>query len=82
MTIARITKAYIRHYADNGQTTAYVDWFVNRGKPGRTEGSALWLREDLDHRHAPKGEQMRALFARAQRDGVAITREIWPSWEG
>jgi hypothetical protein len=77
--IAKITKAYIRHYIDNGQTTAYVDWFDNKGKPGRTEGPALWLRDDLDARHAPDSEHMRALFARAERDGVKIERQVWGS---
>jgi len=75
-----ITRAYIRHYGDNGQTTAYVDWFDGKGKPGRTEGPALWLKEGLDHRHAPDGEHMRALFARAEREGVVITREVWADW--
>ena len=68
-----ITKACIRHYSDNRQTTAYVEW----SDGSRTEGAALWLRDDLDHRHAPDGEHMRALFARAERDGVTITREVW-----
>lgn len=80
--IAKITKAYIRHYSDNGQTTAYVDWLDSKGKPGRTGGPALWLRDDLDQRHAPDGEHMRALFARADREGVHISREVWPAWIG
>lgn len=31
----QIKKAYIRHYSDNNQTTAYVEW----ADGGRTEGS-------------------------------------------
>ena len=41
MAIARITKAYICHYSDNDQTTAYVEWVDGRGKPGRTEQTLI-----------------------------------------
>ncbi len=55
-----ITKAFIRHYSDNGQTVAYVEW-----KDGvRTEGE-------------PENAHILALFARAQREGLRITRETW-----
>jgi hypothetical protein len=39
MSIAKITKAYIRHYRDNDQVTAYVEWIDRRGKTGCTEGN-------------------------------------------
>jgi len=55
-----ITKAYIRHYSDNGQTTGYVEY----GDGSRTEGK-------------PRGVHMTALFARARREGVSVTRETW-----
>lgn len=59
-----ITKAYIRRYTDNGQTKAYVEWTDARGRTGRTEGS-------------PKNTHMLALMARAEREGLAVTREVW-----
>lgn len=37
MARATITKMYVRHYRDNGQTTTYVEW----SDGARTEG-ALW----------------------------------------
>lgn len=33
---AMITRAYVRHYSDNGQTKAYVEW----SDGSRTEGHA------------------------------------------
>lgn len=62
--IAKITKAYIRHYTDNGQTTAYVEWRDAKGKAGRTEGK-------------PRNTHMQALFARARREGVPVRKETW-----
>lgn len=62
--IAKITKAYIRTYADSGQTKAYVEWIGDDGEPGRTEGPR-------------SNPHMAALFARAEREGITITRETW-----
>lgn len=62
--IASITKAYIRHYRDNGQTTAYVEWIDTKGQKGRTEGK--------EH-----GFHMQALLAWAEREGHEIGRETW-----
>jgi hypothetical protein len=62
--IARITAAYVRHYADNGQTVAYVEWLDGRGQAGRTEGPE-------HHVH------IAALLHRAKRTGVPVTRETW-----
>ena len=59
MAIAKITKAYVHHYRDNGQTVAYVEWMDLRGKAGRTEGD-------------PHNPHMTALFRRAQREGVLV----------
>lgn len=73
--IAKITAAYTRHYRDNGQTTAYVEWTDRRGKQGRTEGRVC--SRDGDAPNTPAGPHMAALFARAKRDGVPITHEIW-----
>ncbi len=56
----KISKAYIRHYTDNDQFTAYVEW----SDGGRTEGQ-------------PESAHMLALFARAQREGLNVTRETW-----
>lgn len=62
--IARITRAYVRHYRDNAQTTAYVEWIDQNGATGRTEG-------------IPGGAHMAALLARAGREGVCVESEVW-----
>ena len=60
--ITKITRAYTRHYSDNGQTFAYVEWTDNKGRSGRTEGKR-------------NGLHMAALLQRAQREGVTIERQ-------
>lgn len=69
--IERITRAYIRVYGDSGQRTAYVEWVDGKGKSGRTEGK-------------PSGLHMKALLARAKREGLTIEKEKWnpDSWRG
>lgn len=62
--IARITRAYIRRYIDNGQTVAYVEWLHVNGETGRTEG-------------CPNNPHMRALIGRACREGLTVGREVW-----
>lgn len=62
MTIKTVTKAYVRHYSDNGQTTAYVEWQDERGTKGRTEG------KEYDMRH---------LMTAARDADVPVTRETW-----
>lgn len=62
--IKQITKAYIRTYSDNGQTVAYVEWIDDQGKTGRTEGK-------------PNSWHMKALLARAKREGIHVEREHW-----
>lgn len=64
-----ITKAYTRHYRDNKQSTAYVEW----SNGSRTEGPAEKYHGVL----IPKGPHMGALFDRALRDGLTIGREVW-----
>ena len=64
MTIARITAAYTRTYSDTGQTLAYVEWVDSRAEHGRTEG-------------CPDNSHMVALMARAEREGVLRTHEVW-----
>lgn len=68
-----ITRAYIRHYSDNGQTKAYVEW----ADGARTEGDfgpcPCCGQARLDN----LGTHMAALFARAQREGLTIERETW-----
>lgn len=71
MAITRILSASVRHYRDNGQTTAYVEWIDARGTRGRTEGIAD------EQSMMPIGAHMGALFARARHEGVTITRETW-----
>jgi LDH2 family malate/lactate/ureidoglycolate dehydrogenase len=63
--IPTITKAYIRHSSDNGQTSAYVEWTDTQGENGRTEGAYL------------PGAHMKALLDRAKREGVTVARETW-----
>lgn len=62
--IVQITRAYIRTYTDNGQTTAYVEWIDNKGNTGRTEGK-------------PTSTHMKALLDRAKREGVQVEHEQW-----
>jgi hypothetical protein len=73
--IARITRAYVRHYSDNGQTTAYVEWRDQQGRVGRTEGRVCSRKGDAAN--MPAGSLMTALFARAVRDGVPIEHKTW-----
>ena len=73
--IAKITAAYIRHYHDNGQTTAYVEWIDGRGKLGRTEGRICSRTGDKSNQ--PAGPHLQALFARAEREGVTIELQTW-----
>lgn len=61
-TIAQIKKAYIRTYPDSGQVTAYVEFIDSNGQSGRTEGE-------------PNGAHMKALLARARREGIKVEKE-------
>lgn len=70
--IARITRAYTRHYSDNGDTKSYVEWIDTNGETGRTEGDAYGK-----NYMEPVGAHMQALFARAIREGVNPTSEVW-----
>lgn len=64
-----IKRAYTRHYRDNGQLVAYVEW----ADGSRTEGEAyLYYGKAL-----PEGEHMGALFDRAIREGLTVTHEVW-----
>lgn len=62
--IAKITAVYVRRYADNNTTTAYVEWIDGRGQKGRTEGHLV-------------SQHMQALFRRADREGVAVNTHTW-----
>lgn len=72
--IERITRAYVRHYRDNGQTTAYVEFTDHAGKWGRTEAPVLADRGTLAQVY---GLHMGALMARAICHGIEIERETW-----
>ena len=72
--IATITKAYVRHYRDNGQTTAYVEWIDHRGETGRTEAPVKATSGTLAEVY---GDHMGALMARAICTGHTIERETW-----
>ena len=69
--IAQVTDAYVRHYSDNGQTTAYVEWIGSDGGSGLTGGNLFPCP------HVVLGSHMTALFARANREGIAIRGETW-----
>lgn len=74
--IAKITKAYVRHYRDNNQKVAYVEWIDHCGVAGRTEGPVL----DNDNSKtlaAVYGDHISALMARAICTGHPIERETW-----
>lgn len=75
--IAKITRAYVRYYRDNGQTTATVEWLDHRDRWGRTESTARW--QESSHRRPTVtfGQHMHALFARAKREGLKLERETW-----
>ena len=73
--ITKITAAYVRHYSDNGQTTAYVEWIDHDSRKGRTEGRVCERADDTSN--IPAGPHMQALFARARRDGVSVKTETW-----
>ena len=83
--IVKITRAYVRHYSDNGQTTAYVEWLDNRGKAGRTEGAvgpcpccgSDCAASFEEGRKVQLGAHMAALFARAEREGVVAEHDNW-----
>lgn len=62
--IKTITKAYIRTYTDNGQTTAYVEFVDGRGERGRIEGE-------------PDNAHMQALLKRAEHEGLTVEKERW-----
>lgn len=74
--IAKITRAYIRRYSDNKQTTACVEWIDSNGKTGRTEAPC-----DQDYTfgrpYLTAGPHMDVLMVRALREGCTIERETW-----
>lgn len=72
--IARITRAYVRHYRDNEQTIAYVDWIDTKGNTGRTQAA---VRSNSGTLAECYGLHMGALFARAICTGIEIERETW-----
>lgn len=72
--IAKITRAYVRHCRDNGQTTAYVEWVDHNGKVGRTESP---VKANSGTLAAVYGDHMGALMARAICTGHEIERETW-----
>lgn len=65
----KIKRAYTRHYRDNDQRSAYVDW----ADGSRTEGEA----EDYHGILLPVGMHMGLLFERALAQGLKIEHEIW-----
>lgn len=80
--ITHITRAFVRHYRDNGQITACVEWVDHRGSTGRTEGTASsrdFERQSfaVAEKNYHLGSHMAALFSRAIRDGLTIEHEIW-----
>ena len=66
-----IVRAYIRHYRDNDQTTAYSEW----SDGSTTEGAPPAGDPILGYR--ANAGHMEALFAAAVRAGLAIERETW-----
>jgi hypothetical protein len=60
----QIIRTYIRTYSDTGQKVLYVEW---------NDGS----RTECEAERATKSEHMRALLARAQREGVSLQHGTW-----
>jgi hypothetical protein len=81
MTIAKFTRAYVRHYCDSNQVTAYLEWIDRNGKTGRTESPVRlpWqaMHPDNTSLYAVYGLHMGALFAKAICHGLPIERETW-----
>lgn len=67
--MSAIKRIYTRHYRDNDQLMAYVDW----ANGTRTEGAA----GDYHGVVVPLGTHMGVLFDRALREGLTIEREVW-----
>lgn len=64
-----IQRIYTRHYSDNLQNKAYVDW----SDGSRTEGEAI----DYHGILIPANEHMGALFDHGLRAGLVVERETW-----
>lgn len=64
-----IVRVYTRHYTDNGQDVACVDW----SDGSCTVGPAYTYHGIL----LPQGPHMGALFDRAIREGLTVERETW-----
>lgn len=64
-----IKRIYTRHYRDNDQRTAYVDW----ADGSRTEGRAIEYHGVL----VPESAHLGALFDRAIASGLSVEREVW-----
>ena len=75
--IAKITDAYVRHYSDTGQRTAYVEWIDTKGRAGRTEGRVGHCPQCGRGDDNDLGTHMQALFDRAAREGVEPRIERW-----
>jgi hypothetical protein len=65
----KITRIYTRHYTDNDQSKAYVDW----SNGSQTAGEV----EDYHGVLIPVGTHMGALFDHGLREGLTIGREVW-----
>lgn len=65
---AKITKAIIRYYRDSQTYFAIIEW-----NNGVAQTSCFLMRPSS----MILGEHMRALFARAEREGVKYSKEIW-----
>lgn len=72
-----IKRVYTRHYTDNGQRTAYVDW----ADGSRTESTTQRFYQRMPLGKGVHlftfGAHMHALFARAKREGLRMERETW-----
>lgn len=73
---SKITKAIIRYYRDNQSYRAIIEW--NNGVAQTSEAvqrkpSCFLMRPSS----MTLGIHMQQLFARAEREGVKLTKEIW-----
>lgn len=77
--IAKVTRYYIRHYRDNGQTTAYCDAETVGGWGIRIEGAIqpCFPHTLLDCEAHGCVAHMMALGRRAIREGLTIETEVW-----
>lgn len=71
----KIKRLLIRHYRDNGQTVAYVEYANGSRTEGPIHDCCPCCGQDMPGNGM--GSHLAALFARGQREGLPVIRETW-----